>query len=365
MYTLFKTARPKTIPWPAACPRIACPPGAKPTFHKARPVYFEKKKKVSEKLDQLESQGIIEKVQYIEWAAPIVAVDKPDGGVRICGDFNVTVNPELEVDKHPLPRIDEIFANLAGGEKFSKLDLSHAYLQMEVAEEFYGIASAPALWQKAMDQVLQGLPSTQCYIDDIIITAKNDQEYYQNLENVLSRLEEAGLKLNKDKCKFMKDEIEYCGHLINKDGLRKTQKKIEAVINAPSPQNVNQLRSWLGFVNYYHKFLPNLASELQPLHTLLKQVTPWHWKSEQKAAFTKVKSMVASDTVLTHYDPDKELRLATDASAYGLGCVLSHVMLDGTEKPIAFASRTLNDAEKLYPQLQKEALPIVWGVKKF
>ena len=111
----------------------------------------------------------------------------------------------------------------------------------------------------------------------------------------------------------MKDEIEHCGHVINKDGLCKPQKKIEAVVNAPSPQNVNQLVSWLGFVNYYHKLLPNLATELQPLHSLFKQDIPWHWKTEQETAFSRVKSMVASDTVLTHYDLEKELRLATDA----------------------------------------------------
>ena len=97
----------------------------------------------------------------------------------------------------------------------------------------------------------------------------------------------------------------------------------------------------------------------------MKQDIPWHGKTEQETAFSRVKSRVASDTVLTHYDPEKELRLATDASAYGLGCVLSHVMPDGSEKPIAFTSRTLNDTEKGYPQLQKEALSIVWGVKKF
>ena len=197
----------------------------------------------------------------------------------------------------------------------------------------YGIASAPALWQKAMDQVLQGIHGTQCYIDDIIVTGKNDQKHCENLDKVMTCLENAGLKLNNIKCEFMKDEIEYCGHVINKDGLCKPQKKIEAVVNAPSPQNVNQLRSWLGFVNYYHKFLLNLATKLQPLHSLLKQDTPWHWKKEQETGFyTRVKSMVASDTVLTHYNPEKELRLATDASAYGLGCVLSHVMPDGSDR---------------------------------
>ncbi|PFX23520.1 Uncharacterized protein K02A2.6 [Stylophora pistillata] len=307
--------------------------GATPVFHKARLVLFTKKSKISGKLNLLESQGIIEKVPYSEWAAPIVAVDKPDGGIKICRDFKVTVNPELEVHKYPLPRIDEIFSNIAGGEKISKLDLSHAFLQIEVAEKcrplltvnthqglyqykrvVYGIASAPALWQKAMNQVLQGIPGTQCYIDDIIVTGKNDQEHCKNFDKAMTRLEGAGLKLsklNKTKCEFMKNEIEYCGHVINKED------------------------------------------------------TPWHWTKEQEATFTKVKSMVTSDTVLTHYNPDKELRLATDASAYDIGCVLSHVTPDGSERPIAFASRTLNDTEKVYPQLQKEALSIVWGVKKF
>ena len=152
---------------------------------------------------------------------------------------------------------------------------------------------------------------------------------------------------------------------LNKNGLCKPQGKIEAVINAPSPKNINQLRSWLGFVNYYHKFLKNPGNCTPTLHALLKHNTPWHWGKKEEAAFTEVKSMVASVTVLTHYDPAQELRLAADVSAYGVGCVLFLVMPDETEKPVAFASRTFNEAEKLYPQLQKEALAIVWGVKRF
>ena len=194
-----------------------------------------------------------------------------------------------------------------------------------------------------MDQVLQRIPGTQCYIDDIVVTVKNDHEHCENLDKVMTCLENAGLMLTKTKCEFMKDEIEYCRHLINQDGLCKPQKKIEAVVNVPSPQNVNQLRSWLGFENYYHKFLPNLATELQPLHSLLKQDTPWHWKKEQETEFKRVKSMEASGTVFTHSELEKGLRLVTDASVYGLGCVLYHVMPDGSEKPTALASRTLKD----------------------
>ena len=189
---------------------------AKPVFYKAKPVPFARKSKISEKLNLLESQGIIEKVQYSKWAAPIVAVDKPDGGVRICGDFKVNVKPELKVDKYLFPRVDEIFTNIAAGENFSKRDLNRAYLQIEVAEEcrplltvnthqglyqykrlVYGIASAPALWQKAMEQVLQGIPGTRCNIDDIIVTGTNDQEHCENLDKVMTCLENAGLKRNK------------------------------------------------------------------------------------------------------------------------------------------------------------------------
>lgn len=111
--------------------------------------------------------------------------------------------------------------------------------------------------------------------------------------------------------------------------------------------------------------MENLATELQPLHSSLKVHTPWHWRKEQETAFTRVKLLVACDTVLTHYDPEKELLLATDASGYGLVCVLSNVMIDGNEKPIGFASHPLNNAQKGYPQQQKEALSTLWGVKKF
>ena len=142
--------------------------------------------------------------------------------------------------------------------------------------------------QKAMDQVLQDLLGVKCYIDDIIVTAKSKEKNFQNLEKVLVCLKEAGLKLNKEKCEFFKDQVEYYGQIINKNGLWKPQRKIEAVVNAPSPKNINQLRSWLGFVNYYHKFLTNLATVLQPLHALLKHNTPWHWEKKEEAAFTGV-----------------------------------------------------------------------------
>ena len=164
-----------------------------------------------------------------------------------------------------------------------------------------------------------------------------------------------------EKCEFFQKKITYCGDVVDQDGLHKTQEKVEAVVNAPRPENVQQVRSFLGLVNYYHKFQPNLATTLHPLNQLLEQGKRWKWTTECEAALIKVKKLM----VLTHYDPVRPLRLACDAPPVGIGPVLSHIMDDGSERPIAFASRTLSKAERNYSQIDKVALALVWGVKKF
>ena len=357
---------------------------AQPKFCKARPVPYALKERVEKELDRLESEGIIQKVDYSDWATPIVAVPKGDNSVRICGDYKVTVNPQLKVDQYPLPRIQDIFASLAGGQKFTKIDLRQAYNQLEMSEDsksyltinthkglysynrlVFGIAASPSIWQRTMDQILKDIPNTSCILDDIIITGKSDEEHLKTLETVLQRLQDYNLRVNRDKCSFFQEGITYCGHKINANGLHKTQDKIEAVINAPVPENVTQLRAFLGLVNYYSHFLPNMASVLHPLYQLLKKDRKYAWTAAAQNAFDTVKEMITSDTVLTHYDPDLPVKLACDSSAYGLGAVISHVMENGEERPIAFASRTLNAAEKNYAQIHKEALSLVWGVKKF
>lgn len=359
-------------------------PEANPKFVKARPVPYSMKPKVEAEINKLVNDGILEKCNYSEWATPIVPVPKKDGSVRLCGDFKVTVNPVLEIEQYPLPRIEDIFAALSGGKHFSKIDLKHAYLQMEVDEVsqplltintekglyrfkrlVYGVASAPALWQRAMDTILQGLPGVKCIIDDMIITGRTDEEHLRNLEAVLEKLDEHGLRANLDKCEFFKKKVTFCGHEIDEKGLHKTQKKIEAVVEAPQPTNVSELRSFLGMVNYYSRFLPNLSTALHPLYQLLEKNHKWKWTEECCKSFKHIKKLITSDEVLTHYDPNLPLCLATDASPIGLGAVLSHIMPDGTERPIAYASRSLSTAEKNYSQIDKESLAIVWGVKRF
>ncbi|XP_061192328.1 uncharacterized protein LOC133200561 [Saccostrea echinata] len=294
---------------------------AKPVFVKARSLAYALKPKYEKELERLESENIITKVPTSEWATPIVPIVKRSGDIRICGDFKVTINPQLEIKQYPLPRIEDIFASLAGGQKFSKIDLKNAYLQLEVEEEskkfltinthrglyrynrlLFGVASALAIWQRTIDTILQGLNGVQCILDDMVIT---------------------------------------------------------------EPTNTTQLRAFLGLVNYYHKFLPNLSSVPHPLHKLLEKEVKWQWTKECQEAFEEAKRLVTSDQVLCHYDPNLPIRLACDASPFGLGAVLSHVLKHGTEHLTAIASRTLNKAERNYSQIDKEALKIVFGVKKF
>lgn len=359
-------------------------PNAKPRFYKPRVVPYAMKQKVEEELERLQALGVIEPVQFSKWAAPIVPVMKPDKTVRICGDYKLTVNQVSKLEEYPLPRVDDLFATLAGGKSFTKLDMSHAYQQLlldDESKEFvtinthkglfkfnrlvFGVASSPAIFQRTMDSLLQGIPHVACYLDDLLITGATEAEHLGNLEQVLQRLSDAGLRLKRDKCVFMSPSVTYLGHKITAEGISPVEDKVRAVKEAPSPKNVTELRSFLGMVNYYGKFLQDLSKVLAPLYKLLHNDTKWQWCEEQEKAFMEVKERLQSAKLLVHFDPDKEVTLACDASPYGVGAVLSHVMEDGSEKPIGFASRTLTAAEKGYSQLDKEGLAVVFAVKRF
>ena len=213
-----------------------------------------------------------------------------------------------------------------------------------------------------MEKVLQGLPGVVCYIDDVLVTGRNDEEHLRNLEEVLKRLDARGFRLKKSKCHFFKPSL---GYRVDAEGLHATEEKVEAILSAPTPTDERQLRSFLGLVNYYGRFVSDLATIAHPLNDLLKREHAWNWSDECEAAFCKLKEKLASTSVLVHYDISLPLKLACDASAYGVGAVISHVMSDGSERPVAYASRTLTKSEQNYPQIEKEALSIIFGVKKF
>ena len=358
-------------------------PQVKPRFFKPRPVPYLLREKVEKEIQRLQALNIVTPVTSSEWATPIVPILKTDGTLRLCGDYKVTVNKALQPDSYPLPRVEDLFAALTGGVVFSKLDLSHAYQQIRLHEDSkkfttistqhglfqyerlpFGIKTAPALFQRTMETLLRDLRYVCVYIDDILVTGTDEQNHLNNLELVLQRLESAGLTLKKSKCIFTATSVEYLGHVIDKNGLHPSPSKVQAIKQAPQPTNVTELKSFLGLVNYYHKFLPNLSTSLAPLHSLLRKNSRWNWSTEHSKAFTKVKSLLQSSSLLVHYDDKKPLLLACDASPYGIGAVLSHRMNDGSDKPITFISRTLAPAEKNYSQLEKEALAILFAVKR-
>uniref|UniRef100_A0A3B3T0U0 ribonuclease H n=1 Tax=Paramormyrops kingsleyae TaxID=1676925 RepID=A0A3B3T0U0_9TELE len=339
---------------------------------------------VEQELERLLKEEIIQPVKFSEWAAPIVAILKPDSSARICGDYKLTVNKVSPVEQYPIPRMEDMIAGLAGGEKYTKLDMSHAYQQVVLDDESrkyvtvnthrglftytrlpFGVSSSPAIFQRTMESVLQGLTDVAVYLDDIILTGKNDKGHLQTLDGVLQRLEEAGLRLKRSKCQFMEKEVTFLGHRVDKTGLHPVPAKVKAVQEAPSPKSVTELKAYLGLLNFYNKFLPRLSTLLAPLHKLLRKGEPWCWGPAQEKVFCKSEELLQSSSVLVHYDEQKDLILSCDASPYGVGAVLAHRMPGGQEKPIGFASRTLNAAEKNYSQLDKEGLAVIFGVRYF
>ncbi|UYV77938.1 K02A2.6-like [Cordylochernes scorpioides] len=364
--------------------RLLVDPEMKPRFFKSRPIPYALKEKISRELDRLVKAGILKPVRHAEWAAPIVPVLKSDQTIRICGDFEITANQALKVDQYPLHKAEDIFAALAGGEKFSKIDLRDAYNQLELDDESqlytvinthqglykytrlpFGISSAPALFQKQMDILLKGIPLVFCALDDILITGKNDQDHLKNLECVLQRIQEAGLKLRKDKCSFLAPSLEYLGHKIAKEGLQPLPSKVEAIQAYPSPTSLTELQAFLGLLTYYSRFIPNMSSTLVPLYNLLKKEQKCKWETPEERAFKDIKEKLVHSTLLVHFDPRKRQILSCDASGVGIGAVLSQVQGDNDIHPVAFASRTLTPAEKKYSQLEREALGIVFGVTRF
>ena len=340
---------------------------------------------VDAELDKLVEQGILTPVQFSEWAAPIVPVLKSDKKyVRICGDFKQTVNRPSHVDKYPIPNIEDLFSSLAGGKLFSTLDMSQAYQQILLDKPsknlvvintpnglfkynrlLFGVSCAPGIFQRVMDSLLKGIPGVVVYLDDFLITGPSEEEHLSSLKQVLTRLQDAGLRLNKKKCNFLVPSVTYLGYRIDSEGLHSTGEKLKAVQQAPAPTGVTELKAYLGLLTYYGRFLPHPPSVLAPLYTLLHKDALWRWTTVEQESFKQSKELLLSSTVLVHFNPDLPIVLACDASSYGVGAVLAHKMLDGSERPIGFASRTLSQPEKGYSQIEKEGLACVFGVTRF
>lgn len=282
--------------------------------------------RVEAELDRPLAQEIIEPVKYTEWAAPVVPVLKPDDSAKLCRDYKLTVNQVSKLEQYPIPRIEDLFASLSGGQKFTKLDLSHAYHQIPLDKEAkkyvtinthkslftykvlpFGVSSSPAIFQWTMKGLLQGIPHVAIFLDDILLTGKDEQEHLQTLAKVLQRLKDASLRLKRTKCSFMSEEVMFLGHKVDSTGLHPVHEKVQAIKEAPTPSNLTELKAYLGLLNYCNKFLSVNCPCSGALE--LQKETKWQWGEAQKAAFEKSKEMMQSVEVLVHYDPQKDIAL--------------------------------------------------------
>jgi hypothetical protein len=367
-------------------PPVSLPlkPDAIPRYCRSRPIPLAMQGKLEAELTRLEKDGVIRPVEYSAWASPVVMVLKGDGRIRLCGDYKTGVNPQLEQVEYALPRVEDIFASMNGCRYFSKLDLSAAYNQINLDEQAqmlttintpkglfahrvlpFGVATAPAIFQRTIDRMLAGLQATFGYLDDLIVGGATEKQHDENLRRLLERLAEHHVLLNRDKCIFGAMQVEYLGHIISGEGLRPTEEKIKALRQAPAPTDTKTVRAFLGIVNYYGKFIPNLATTLSPLSDLLKADRPWQWGEKEQTAFEQAKNHLTSECCLAHYDPKAKLIITSDASPTGVGVILSQVGADNRERPVAFGSRKLSSTEVAYSQIEKEGLAIIVALRKF
>ncbi|GBN47303.1 Retrovirus-related Pol polyprotein from transposon 17.6 [Araneus ventricosus] len=230
----------------------------------------------------------------------------------------------------------------------------------------FGLCNAPVTFERMMDSVLRGLKwkICLCYLDDIIVFAPNFQEHQVRLRKVLTCIQGAGLSLNSSKCCFGKKKLLILGHLVDEHGIYPDQEKVAAVEKFPIPQNIADVRSFLGISSYYRRFVKIFANVARPLQELLKKDAKFAWKSPQKHSFASLKKSLIGHPVLGHFQPEEDTLIHSDASGYGIGAVLVQ-MQDGQEKPIAYASRSLTPAEKNYSTTEKECLAVIWAISKF
>ncbi|KAL5479671.1 hypothetical protein EMCRGX_G023227 [Ephydatia muelleri] len=311
------------------------------------------------------AKGVWKPVQFNAHGTPVVPIQKPGHSnqsktkIRVCGDYSVTVNTQLEPHRHPLPIPEDLIRKLGGGYGFTKVDLADAFNQIKLGPE-----SQKRLALKIMDQLTSDLNGVATFIDDILVSGMTASEHLQNLRALLQRLQERGLHCRLEKCSFAQPSIEYLGYTLSSHGIAKGP-KVNAVRMMPPPTDSAGLRSFLGSVQLYSKFLPDLATVTEPLHNLTRKNVPWIWGAEEQSAFQKLKELLSMDMVLAHFDPTLPIGISCDASEVGLGVVLFHRYQDGSERPIANASKTLTETQRHYSQIQKEALAIVFALNKF
>ena len=323
------------------------------------------------------------------WASTVVLVRKKDGSLCFCIDLR-RLNARMIRDTYSLPCIDENLDCLGGAIIFTSLDLKSGYWQVEMDEEskaltaftvdplgFYecermpfGLTNALVTFQHLIESCLGELHLNWCiiYLDDIIVFSKTPEEHLKRLQGIFDKLAKAGLKLKPSKCEFFKSRITYLGHIVSAAGIETDPKKIEAVKNWTLPRTVTDVRSFLGFTNYYRRFIQGYAKVAQPLNVLISGDNANHkkslvkWNPECQQAFDQLKDLCTKTPILAYTNYKKPFQLQTDASDLGLCAILYQNDSHDHQRVIAYASHSLSNTERNYPVHKLEFLALKWAV---
>jgi hypothetical protein len=329
------------------------------------------------------------KIGYIEpskssWYNPIRPVPKPDGSVRITSNMQF-LNNLVEDDKYSIPNIQKIIEQSQGKKWFTVIDLKDGYFQIRLKKEhrfksaFYfenklyqwtrmpqGYKNAPPIFQRLMDQILAPYLGKICsvYLDDILVYGYTEEEHDRNFSLVLNELEKNKMKINLSKIQYKQNEITLLGAIINGVTQRPIHDKKSKIIEFQTPKNAKDVQKFIGFVNYYRKYIKDVGSIAAPLYKLTGTKSEFKWGKEEETSFNKLKEALNQDVAVHIADFTKEFVLTTDASNTGLGAILQQLH-EGDLKVIDWASRKLTDAEKNYGITEKEFLAVAWGIEHF
>ena len=354
----------------------------------ARRMPFAVQQEVARQLSSMQEAGVIEPSNS-PWSSPVVMVRKKDGSLRFCVDYR-ELNKVTRKDTFPLPRVDDLLDQIGQSKYFTTLDLASGYWQIRVAPSSrektafvtphgllqfrvmpFGLTNAPAVFQRLMQSVLMGLNPVDgnqfvsVYIDDVLVYSRTLPEHLEHLQLVIQRIQQASLKLKPSKCSFVREEVEFLGHVLTPEGLKTNPRIVEAVKEYRQPQNVKEIRQFLGLSSYYRRFIKNFAALAQPLTALTRNNVEFKWTAECQGAFDRLKQCMTTTPVLCYPSFDTPFVLETDASIRGIGAILSQVQSDGQYHPVAFASRSLTAAERNYGITELETLAVVWSITHF
>lgn len=358
----------------------------KPIFSRQYRVPTIHKNVITEHVDKMLKENIIQE-SASPWNSPLIVVPKKADSNghkrwRVVVDFR-KINDITLSDAYPLPLITDILDQLGRSRYFSTLDLASGFHQIKMDPkdrektafstpyghyEFlrmpFGLKNAPATFQRLMNTVLLGLQGYKCfiYMDDIVVYGENLESHNSKLVEILARLRLHGLKLQPSKCNFLCKEIVFLGHKITSEGIKPDDEKIRAVKEFPVPKNHKDVKSFLGLLSYYRKFISNLSNLAEPINRLLKKGQKFEWSVKCQQSFDELKSLLMSSPILQYPDFSKKFVITTDASNVAIGAVLSN---EDKNLPIAYASRILNAAERRYSTVERELLAIVWAIKHF